>query len=503
MKTENLTREALNEFAAQNREAFEALLKDFVEIPSVSVDPTKKDAIRRNADLAADVVRQFGGEASILETDGHPIVSGTFSKNPEWPTVTVYNHLDVQPASKETEPWETEPFTFTKQGDRYFGRGTTDDKGPALTALYGIKAALEADLPVNLRVLWEFEEEIGSPSFEKAIAAHAAELATDSVIVSDTIWIARGKPACPAGLRGLQGFLFTLETGETDQHSGLCGGAARNPMAELMKLVNDCFDATTGRVKIPGFYDDVVPPTKKELEDFKRSGFTVAGFKKDHLFKSLRTSDPLDLMKRIWAQPTFEIHGMTGGYTGPGIKTVVPPRGEVKVSCRLVPNQTGEKMAKLVTKFVKSKNKDVVVHVKNRLDPYQGKTTGPLAEAVKRSMKFAFKREPVFVREGGSIGAVVTMEKVLKCPVIFLGLSLPEHGYHAPNENFDWEQASGGMAAFTRYFGEVAALGKPSKLATPGTRPVKPAAKKGKKAPAKNAKPVAKGKAVKKAKKGK
>ena len=213
---------------------------------------------------------------------------------------------------------------------------------------------------MNLRVLWEFEEEIGSPSFEKAIAANAAELATDSVLVSDTIWIARGKPACPAGLRGLQGFLFTLETGETDQHSGVCGGAARNPMAELMKLVNECFDATTGRVKIPGFYDDVVPPTKKELEDFKRSGFTVAGFKKDHLFKSLRTSDPLDLMKRIWAQPTFEIHGMIGGYTGPGVKTVIPPRGEVKVSCRLVPNQTGEKIAKLVTKFVKSKNKDVV-----------------------------------------------------------------------------------------------------------------------------------------------
>ena len=136
-------------------------------------------------------------------------------------------------------------------------------------------------------------------------------------------------------------------------------------------------------MKIPGFYDDVVPPTKKELEDFARSGFTVAGFKKDHLFKSLRTNDALDLMKRIWAQPTFEIHGMIGGYTGPGVKTVIPPRGEVKVSCRLVPNQTGEKIAKLVTKFVKSKNKDVVVHVKNRLDPYQGKTAGPLAEAVR------------------------------------------------------------------------------------------------------------------------
>ena len=319
MKTEKLTREALTKYAAENREAFEALLKDFVEIPSVSVDPTKKDAIRENAKLAADVIRRFGGEAAILETDGHPIVSGTWGKNPDWPTVTVYNHLDVQPASMETEPWATEPVRLHEEGrpllrprhDRRQGAGPDG-------ALRRSRPPSRRELPVNLRVLWEFEEEIGSPSFEKAIAAHAAELATDSVLVSDTIWIARGKPACPAGLRGLQGFLFTLETGETDQHSGVCGGAARNPMAELMKLVTECFDATTGRVKIPGFYDDVVPPTKKELEDFRRSGFTVAGFKKDHLFKSLRTNDALDVMKRIWAQPTFEIHGDDGGYTGPG-----------------------------------------------------------------------------------------------------------------------------------------------------------------------------------------
>jgi acetylornithine deacetylase/succinyl-diaminopimelate desuccinylase-like protein len=231
-------------------------------------------------------------------------------------------------------------------------------------------------------------------------------------------------------------------------------------MAELMKLVNECFDATTGRVKIPGFYDDVIPPTKAELEDFKRSGFTVAGFKKDHLFKSIRTNDVLDVMKRIWAMPTFEIHGCIGGYTGPGVKTIIPPSAEVKVSCRLVPNQTGAKIAKLIQKFVKSKNKDVEVVVEGCLDPYAGLTTGPLADAVRSSVKFAFGKEPVFVREGGSIGAVITMEQVLNAPVMFLGLSLPEHGYHAPNENFDWEQASGGMIAFAKYLEQVGTLGK-------------------------------------------
>ncbi len=264
--------------------------------------------------------------------------------------------------------------------------------------------------------------------------------------------------------------LFTLETGTTDQHSGVTGGAARNPMAELMQVVAECFDAKTGKVKIPGFYKDVVPPTKAELEDFRRSGFTVAGFKKDHLFKSIRTNDALDVMKRIWAMPTFEIHGFVGGYTGPGVKTVIPPRAEVKVSCRLVPNQTGAKIAKLVTEFVKKKNKDVKVELEGRLDPYQGVTTGPLADAVRSSVKFAFGKEPVFVREGGSIGAVITMERVLKAPIVFLGLSLPEHGYHSPNENYDWEQAEGGMIAFARYFAEVAALGK---VGAKGYRPKK------------------------------
>ncbi len=385
---------------------------------------------------------------------------GAFDAGPGRPTVTVYNHLDVQPASKETEPWETEPFVFTKKGDRYCGRGTTDDKGPALTALFGIKAAVDAKLPVNLRVLWEFEEEIGSPSFQKGVSAAATSLATDSVIVSDTIWIARGKPAAPAGLRGLQGFTFSLETGTTDQHSGVTGGAARNPISELTQLVSQCFDARSGRVKIPGFYDDVIPPTKEELQDFARSGFTVSGFMKDHLFRKIRTTDALDVMKRIWAMPTFELHGLVGGYTGPGIKTIIPPRAEIKVSCRLVPKQSGRKIAKLVTKFVRSKNPDVKVTLENRLDPYRGITAGPLADAVRRSVKFAFGKDPVFVREGGSIGAVITMERILKAPILFLGLSLPEHGYHAPNENYDWEQAEGGMVGFAKYFEEVAAMGK-------------------------------------------
>jgi acetylornithine deacetylase/succinyl-diaminopimelate desuccinylase-like protein len=459
----DLDRDRLQAFADKSRADFESLLGTFVGFPSVSADPKHRPDIQKCAQKAVETIQQMGGKVRLIETSGNPILHGVFGDEPGLPTVTVYNHLDVQPASKATEPWETEPFTFTRQGDRYFGRGTTDDKGPALSALFGIKAAREAGLPVNIRLLWELEEEIGSPNFEAGIKPLTRELATDSVIVSDTIWVSRERPAAPAGLRGLMGMRVTLATGATDQHSGTTGGAARNPIGELMALVCEMYDARTGEVKIPGFYDEVVKPTDAELRDFQNSGFSVAEFKKDHLFRSLRTEDPLDVMKRIWAMPTLEVHGMVGGYTGPGVKTIIPPHAEVKLTTRLVPDQKPETMFERIKAFVKKRLPDAEVHPEGMLAPYKGTTTGPLADAVRRSIAFSFGREPVFVREGGSIGAVLTMEKVLGVPVLFLGLSLPEHGYHAPNENFDWAQASGGMIAFAKYFEEVSKLPRPAR----------------------------------------
>jgi len=454
----NVDKKSLVAWAKSERDRFENSLKELVEIPSVSAEPERRGDIDRCAKAAAQLIQDFGGKAKIIKTDGNPLVHGKFTAGRNLPTLTIYNHMDVQPASRETEPWNTDPFVFTKKGDRYYGRGTTDDKGPALSALWGIKAAREADIPLNVNVLYELEEEIGSPSFEAAIKKNVKELATDHILVSDTIWVSRERPACPAGLRGLQGFTLSLQTGTTDQHSGVTGGAARNPIAELMSLVAEMLDGKTGRVKLKGFYDDVVPPSKEEIADFKNSGFSIRGFKKDHLFKSIRTENPVEVMKRIWAMPTMEIHGLVGGYTGPGIKTVIPPRAEVKVSCRLVPNQDPRKILKLVREFVKKRNPDVKIEVEGSMWPYSAPTSGPLADAVKDAMAFAFGREPVFVREGGSIGAVISMERVLESPVMFLGLSLPEHGYHAPNENYDWQQASGGMVAFVKYFENLAKM---------------------------------------------
>jgi acetylornithine deacetylase/succinyl-diaminopimelate desuccinylase-like protein len=450
------SREELRSYARGKRAEYESVLEKIVEIPSVSVEPERKPDTRRAAEYAVSLLKSFGATAKLYETKGHPIVHGRLDRDPKYPTVTVYNHLDVQPA--EGPDWRTAPFEFVRQGDRYLGRGTTDDKGPAITALFGAHYAFERRVPVNIHFLWELEEEIGSPNFETTIRANAGDFATDSVVVSDTVWVSRSRPACPAGLRGLQGFRFELQTGETDQHSGTAGGAARNPITELCALIAECVDGKTGRVKIPGFYSDVVAPTKKELEDLKKCGFTVKDFKKDHLFRSLRVDDALEVMKRIWMMPTFEVHGLAGGYQGPGVKTIIPPKATAIVSCRLVPDMNPKRIVKLVKDFVKKRNPDVKVSAEHELPAYQGKTTGPYADAIRGAMKFAFGKEPVFVREGGSIGAVLSMERVLKSPVFFLGLSLPEHGYHAPNENFDWPQAEGGMAAFADYFRRLGEL---------------------------------------------
>jgi acetylornithine deacetylase/succinyl-diaminopimelate desuccinylase-like protein len=440
------------------RGTFEDQLRALVEIPSVSMDPGKSAELLRCAQVASALIGELpGAEVSLIETGGPPIVLGRVIRDPAFPTVTIYNHLDVQPA--EPSEWKSPPFTFTTVGDRWHGRGTTDDKGPALTALHGARLALRDGARINVQFLWELEEEIGSPNFQTGLErAIAAGFTTDSVVVSDTIWISAGRPAIPYGLRGLMGFTVRLQTGAKDVHSGTTGGAARNPVGELADLIARCYDARTGRVKIPGFYDDVRKLTAAERKGFARAGFTRKRFAAAHELAGVRFSEDARLMEAIMAQPTFEVHGLVGGYTGPGIKTIIPHVAEAKLSTRLVPGQKPAKVFKLIKAFVRRHCPDARVTHVSSLEPYVGDIGGPHHDAAVAAMKGSFGREPALTREGGSIGAVLTMRKLLKTPIIFLGLSLPEHGYHAVNENYDWGQAAGGMEMFYRYFHGLAEL---------------------------------------------
>jgi acetylornithine deacetylase/succinyl-diaminopimelate desuccinylase-like protein len=437
------------------REEFEARLRELVQIPTVSMDPAHAEDIRRGALRAAEMLQSCGATAEIVDTPGYPVVFGQLLVNPIYPTVAIYNHLDVQPANEPE--WQQDPFVFQRDGERYLGRGTTDDKGPALTALLAARFAVQYGIPLNFQFLWELEEEIGSPHFAHFVRRKRRALICNSVLVSDTVWLSRARPAVPYGLRGMLALRLQLETASKECHSGLTGGAARNPVGELADLIARCYDAGTGRVKIKGFYDGVRRLTRAELENFLAAGFNLTTFKKVHGLKKLRTRGLEETVQAIWSKPTFEVHGISGGYHGPGVKTVVPSSAEAKISMRLVPDQDPEHVFTLVQGFIKGHNADVKIFRAGVLPPYLGDFSGFYGEAVREAVRFGFDKTPSFTREGGSIGAVVTLDQLLHVPVVFLGLSLPEHGYHAPNENFDWGQASGGMRAFVKYFETLAA----------------------------------------------
>jgi acetylornithine deacetylase/succinyl-diaminopimelate desuccinylase-like protein len=467
---------ALRKRIAELQREFEERLAALVEIPTVSMDPSRRAEMDACAALAGGYLREAGARVDVIETGGFPMLVGRLGDDASLPTVTVYNHLDVQPAEM-ADGWRTPPFRLTRGADpdpgnlRWFARGTTDDKGPALTALYGARLAIETGARANIQFIWELEEEIGSPHFSAGLAAaisgDAARgrpgLATESVVVSDTIWTAAGHPSISYGLRGLMGFTISLETGAKDVHSGTTGGAARNPLGELAALLTAAYDARTGRVKIPGFYQGVRPVSAAERRAFARAGFSRRRFAAAHELHSLRPlRNDLDALAALTAAPTFEVHGIVGGYTGPGIKTIVPHRAEAKLSTRLVPDQKPSKVFQLIKRFVKQRLPDAVVTHEASLDPYLAPIGGPYNAAAASAVRATFGKEPAFVREGGSIGAVLTMRRLLRAPVIFLGLSLPEHGYHAINENFDWGQASGGMEMFCRYFHQIAQGPRPA-----------------------------------------
>lgn len=460
--TTTLDKSRLAAQADARRAAFAADLKHIVEVPSVSAQARHKDDIRRCAEVAAQLISAAGGTPEIVETEGNPIVVGTFANDPQAPWIAIYNHIDVQPAEEGKDGWTRPPFAFSEEAGRYYGRGSTDDKGPAITALHAAQLARAEGVPINVRLIWELEEEIGSPSFQGFLAQHGARLKPGSVLVSDTIWLAAGKPAVPYGLRGLAGALLKLRTAAKDAHSGLTGGAARNPITELADVIAHCVNAKTGEILIEGFDRTWQPVSPEEAKDFVDSGFSVESFKQAHQLDRLRANDAAEITQRIWGRPTFEVHGIAGGYQDEGIKTVIPPWGEAKVSMRLVPPQDPDECVALLAAHVKKLNPDVEVTHEKGLRAYAGARTGPYAEAASDALEFGFGARPAFVREGGSIGAVLSMVEAWNVPITLLGLSLPEDGYHGPNESFAWGQARGGMLTFVRYFERVAGLGRAS-----------------------------------------
>jgi acetylornithine deacetylase/succinyl-diaminopimelate desuccinylase-like protein len=437
------------------RGPFEQQLKKLVEIPTVSADPKHHQDIERAARVAERFLRHAGAETQIIRTSGNPIVIGRFDVRGAKRTVTIYNHLDVQPAD-ELE-WKQDPFVFRRKADKYFGRGSTDDKGPALTALFAAQYA-KHHIPVNIRFVWEFEEEIGSPNFDQFLRKHKSKLKCDSVVVIDSVWISANQPCVYYALRGnITGSMF-LETADRAVHSGIAGGVAVNPLFELCRIAARCYDPRSGKVLIPGFYDGVVEPVASEFANFRKSGFDLRKWSQSYGLKKLQVKNRNKAIQRLWCRPTFEVHGIVGGYTGPGVKTSIPGKAELKFSCRLAPNQNPKKICKRFRDYIKKLNPAVIVHFHAAISPYLGSFSGSYSRAASNAFLHGFAKRPVFARVGGSDGAIISLHKHLKAHINLMGLSLPEHGYHAPNEYYEWTQVQKGIKTFVKYFEEVAKL---------------------------------------------
>ncbi len=407
------------------------------------------------AEYATGILRSDGWNAALIPTAGNPVVAAEWVGDPAWRTALLYNHLDVQPV--EESEWVHVPFTLTQMGGTYFGRGTTDDKGPALTLFFATRYARELGIPLNFQILWEFEEEIGSPHFEEALRKLPFTMRADSVMVSDGLWISETQPSTVYGLRGNIGFSMRIRTAEQDAHSGIVGGFARNPALELSHIVAACCDAN-GRVTIPGFYDVVRPVNEKEIARLLKNGFNRDDFKKDYGLTAVRTMSDEEAVRAMKTEPTFEVVGVRGGYQGDGIKTIVPHDAEAKVSIRIVPDQTVRGVTALVAKFIKGLNDRVELSFEAGLEPYVVDLGGQHLNALRRAVRKSLGKECLLDRAGGSIGVVATLERHLYVPIIQFGLSLPPHGYHAKNEYYEWKQVRNGVGVFVEYFKEIAKI---------------------------------------------
>jgi acetylornithine deacetylase/succinyl-diaminopimelate desuccinylase-like protein len=443
---------------SKRKESLEEL-KELLRIPSVSTDSTRKEDVARCASWVSERMRKAGLEAKILPTGGHPAVYGERLGAPGKPTVLVYGHYDVQPPDP-LNLWRHGPFEPTIEGEYLVARGATDDKGQFFALLKGMEAAFQSGgrLPVNVKMLIEGEEEIGSPNLAPLVHAEKKRFASDVVVIADSSQFAKDIPAITYGLKGLVYLEVIVRGAKKDLHSGSFGGAVQNPANVVTRMIAAC-QGPFGRVAIPGFYDDVRDLEPWERQQFAKLPFSEEAFRQEVGAPKLFGEEGYTTLERKWARPTFDVNGLVSGFTGEGAKTVLPCEARAKFSMRLVPDQDPEKIAGLAREFLLSLAPETVkVEILNHhgarpvLVPREGKAV----QAAVRAYARGFGREPVFIREGGSIPVVNTFQAELGAQSLLMGLGLPDDDAHAPNEKFRIEDFYRGMvtmAAFLDEFG--------------------------------------------------
>lgn len=443
-----------------NRERYVEELKEFLRIPSISTLPEHKNDMNNAAQYVKNSLTRAGlKKVFVHNTKGHPIIYGEWLGAPGKPTVLIYGHYDVQPVDP-IELWDSPPFQPTVKGGKIYARGTTDDKGQMYVHIKSIEAYFNtvSKLPVNVKFLVEGEEEIGSASLNEFVNKNKKLLNCDTVLISDTALFAPGLPTLTYGLRGICYMEVEVTGPDRDLHSGSFGGAVANPINVLANIINELQDKN-GKIKIPGFYEDVLKLSKEERANFKSLPHSDRMFAEELGLTHLQGEKGYTTLERLWARPSLDCNGIIGGFTEDGAKTVLPSKVKAKISMRLVPNQDPKKIAKLFSKYIESiAPKSVKVKVTSLhgayplLSPLNDKSTIAAAKAMSK----AFGKKTVFTREGGSIPIVVVFADKLKAPPVLMGLGLNSENLHSPNEHFDLNHFQLGILSSAYFLDEFA-----------------------------------------------
>ena len=451
--------QAIDQYVAENEPRFLEELKELLRIPSISTLPENKEATHRAADFVVDQLAAAGfPTVELIETERHPLVYAEWLHAPGKPTVLCYGHYDVQPPDP-MDLWVSPPFEPTERNGNLYARGSADDKGQMYSHIKPFETlrAIYGKPPVNIKVLIEGEEEVGGLSVAEFVAANPEKLKADVALVSDTEMYEAGLPTLNIGLRGLVYMEIEAHGPARDLHSGLYGGAAPNAVFGLIELLSKAKDAD-GHLLIPGIYDDVEAPSADEKQSWTHLPFDEKEYLAKEVGSTALTGEPgYSVFERTWARPTFEVHGIAGGFTGAGAKTVIPAVATAKVSIRLVPRQDPEKILAAVRKFVKEntpKGIQFEVRVLSSSPGLMVKTDHPAIQVAAKAFSDIFGKPTVFIRSGGSIPIVGDFATHLGIPTILMGFGLPDDGLHSPNEKYCIRNYFDGIRTLGHFFEE-------------------------------------------------
>jgi acetylornithine deacetylase/succinyl-diaminopimelate desuccinylase-like protein len=451
---------AWKEYQDQNQQRFLDEMLELLRIPSISAKTERKEDMRKCAELVKQRLLDSGADkAEVMETEGHPVVFGEKIVDPSKPTVLVYGHYDVQPP-EPLELWHSGPFDPVIKDGKVFARGSADDKGQFYMHVKALEIMHKTNsMETNIKFLIEGEEEVGSPNLAKFVADNKGLLKADVILISDSALLSMDTPTLDVGMRGLSYIEVEVTGPNRDLHSGTYGGAVANPITMLSKMIASCHDENN-HITIPGFYDDVAVPTPEERDLLARAPFDEKEYKEELGVKEVWGEKGYTVNERTGIRPTLEVNGIWGGYIGEGAKTVLPSKAFAKISCRLVPNQSSEKITKILIDHFK-KIAPPGVEVKAELhhggEPYVTPIDSKGYQSAAKAIVTTFGKEPIPVRGGGSIPICTILEKELGIKIVFMGFGLDNDNLHSPNEKFNLENYFKGIETipyFHKYYAE-------------------------------------------------